>query len=35
KWLMLRPNLQYVINPGSSYNVDDALVLGLTTRIIF
>lgn len=35
KWLMLRPNLQYVINPGSSNNVDDALVLGLTTRIIF
>ncbi|RAZ04096.1 carbohydrate porin [Acinetobacter sp. SM1B] len=34
-WLMLRPNLQYVINPGSSNNVDDALVLGLTTRIIF
>ncbi|MFZ0023195.1 carbohydrate porin [Acinetobacter sp.] len=35
KWLMLRPNLQYVVNPGSSNNVDDALVLGLTTRIIF
>jgi len=35
KWLMLRPNLQYVINPGSSNKVDNALVLGLTTRIIF
>src|SRR5690606_3949475 len=35
RWLMLRPNLQYVINPGSSNNVDNALTLGLTTRIIF
>ncbi len=35
KWLMLRPNLQYVINPGSSNQVDNALVLGLTTRVIF
>ena len=35
KWLMLRPNLQYVINPGSSNHVDNALVLGVTTRIIF
>lgn len=35
KWLMLRPNLQYVINPGSSNQVDNALVLGLTTRVVF
>ncbi|MGE8649360.1 carbohydrate porin [Acinetobacter variabilis] len=35
KWLMLRPNLQYVINPGSSNQVDNALVVGLTTRVIF
>lgn len=35
KWLMLRPNLQYVINSGSSNQVDNALVLGLTTRVIF
>ena len=35
KWLMLRPNLQYVVNPGSSNQVDNALVLGLTTRVIF
>ena len=34
-WLMLRPNLQYVMNPGSTNRVDDALVLGLTTRFIF
>lgn len=35
KWLMLRPNVQYVINPGASNNVDNALALGLTTRVIF
>lgn len=34
-WLMLRPNIQYVINPGSSNNVDNAFVLGLSSRIIF
>lgn len=34
-WLMLRPNIQYVIHSGSSHQVDDALVLGLGTRIIF
>ena len=34
-WLMLRPNLQYVINPGSTNNVDDGVVLGLGTRVIF
>ncbi|WFP96262.1 carbohydrate porin [Acinetobacter sp. ANC 7201] len=35
KWLMLRPNLQYVINPGSTNNVDDAFVLGLSTKVVF
>ncbi|WP_151803454.1 carbohydrate porin [Acinetobacter guillouiae] len=35
KWAMLRPNIQYVINPGATNYVDNALVLGLTTRIIF
>lgn len=35
KWLMLRPNVQYVINPGSTNRVDNALVLGLGTRVIF
>ena len=35
KWLRLRPNLQYVINPGSTNRVDDAVVLGLGSRIIF
>ena len=34
-WLMLGPNIQYVINPGSSNNVDNAFVLGLSSRIIF
>ncbi|MEJ2900034.1 carbohydrate porin [Acinetobacter sp. NS-4] len=35
KWLMIRPNLQYVINPGSTNNVDNAFVLGLGSKIIF
>ena len=35
KWLMLRPNLQYVVNPGATNNVDNALLFGLTSRIIF
>lgn len=35
KWLMLRPNLQYVVNLGATNNVDNALLLGLTSRIIF
>lgn len=34
-WLMLRPNLQYVINPGSTNRVDDAFVIGLGTRVVF
>ena len=34
-WLMLRPNIQYVVNSGSSHVVDNALVLGLGSRIIF
>ena len=34
-WLLIRPNIQYVINPGSSNLVDNALVLGLSSRIIF
>ncbi|NNG81913.1 carbohydrate porin [Acinetobacter sp. ANC 5378] len=35
KWLMLRPNIQYVINPGATNNVDDALVLGLSSKVLF
>ncbi len=34
-WLMLRPNVQYVVNPGSTNRVDNAFVLGLTSRIVF
>jgi porin len=35
KWLTLRPNLQYVINPGSTNRVDNALVLGLSSKVTF
>lgn len=34
-WFLLRPNVQYVINPGASNNVENAFVLGLSSRIIF
>ncbi len=34
QWLMLRPNIQYVINPGATNNVDDALVLGLSSKVV-
>ena len=34
-WLMLRPVVQYVIQPGATDKVDNALVLGLTTKVIF
>ncbi|OAL80883.1 hypothetical protein AY606_14910 [Acinetobacter sp. SFB] len=35
KWLMLGGNIQYVINPGATNNVDDALVLGLSSKVVF
>jgi porin len=35
KWFMLRPNIQYVIHPGATNHVDNALVLGLSSKIIF
>lgn len=35
KWLLLRPNIQYVINPGVTNKVDNALVLGLSTKLTF
>ncbi|WP_409282261.1 carbohydrate porin [Pseudomonas putida] len=34
-WLMIRPNLQYLANPGGVYEVDDATVLGLTVNTVF
>ena len=35
KWLMLRSNIQYVINTEATNDVDNALVLGLSPKIIF
>ncbi|SPL70249.1 carbohydrate porin [Acinetobacter stercoris] len=35
KWLSFRPNIQYVINPGATSRVDDGLVLGLGTKLVF
>ncbi|NHC03475.1 carbohydrate porin [Acinetobacter sp. 187] len=34
-WLLLRPDLQYVVHPGSSNNVNNAFVVGLTTKLVF
>ena len=35
KWFMLRPLVQYVINPGATSQVDDAFIVGLGSKIIF
>lgn len=35
KWVMFRPNIQYVMNPGATNYVDNALVLGVTSRLTF
>ncbi|MTD19646.1 porin [Pseudomonas sp. CCM 7891] len=34
-WLMLRPNIQYLSNPGGVYEVDNATVVGLTVNTVF
>ncbi len=34
-WLLLQPNLQYVINPGGTGNIPNAFVLGLHTDLTF
>ncbi|OTG79001.1 carbohydrate porin [Acinetobacter sp. ANC 5054] len=35
KWLMIRPSLQYVINPGSTNRVGDAFLIGLSSKVTF
>lgn len=34
-WLSLRPNLQYIVNPGGTGKIPNALVLGLFTALTF
>ncbi|NMY13528.1 porin [Pseudomonas veronii] len=34
-WLMVRPNIQYLANPGGVYEVDNATVVGLTVNTVF
>jgi porin len=34
-WLLLQPNLQYVINPGGAGTIPNSLVLGLHTDLTF
>ena len=34
-WLLIRPNLQYVMNPGGTGKIPDAIVIGLTVKVTF
>lgn len=34
-WLKIRPNLQYVINPGGTGKIPNAFVIGLYTQVTF
>ena len=34
-WLSVRPNLQYVINPGGTGKIPNAFVIGLYTGVTF
>jgi porin len=34
-WLLLQPNLQYVLNPGGTGNIPNAFVLGIHTDVKF
>jgi len=34
-WLLIQPDFQYVINPGTISNIDNALVLGSRIAIVF
>ncbi len=34
-WLRMRPNVQYIVNPGGASTNDDALVLGLKSDLAF
>jgi len=35
QWFSLRPNLQYVINPGGTGKIPGAFVIGLSTSVTF
>lgn len=34
-WLSVLPNLQYIIHPGGTHNVDHAFVVGMGTKVVF
>ena len=34
-WLLIRPNLQYVMNPGGTGRIPNAFVIGLTAKVTF
>jgi porin len=35
KWLSIQPNVQFIINPGGTQDLDNALVVGGRVSIIF
>jgi porin len=34
-WFSIQPHIQYVIQPGATNDIDDALILGIRTNIAF
>ena len=34
-WCIVQPDLQYILNPGSTANLADSLVLGLRFSVVF
>ena len=35
KWMYMQPDLQYIIQPGGTGNIDDALVIGFQFGLTF
>lgn len=35
KWFSVRPNLQYVIRPGGTGKIPNAIIIGLHTWVVF
>jgi Carbohydrate-selective porin len=35
KWMYMQPDLQYIISPGGTGDIDDALVLGFQLGLTF
>ena len=35
KWMFMQPDIQYIIQPGGTGDIDDALVLGFQFGLTF